>query len=273
MIIDQGLQGSGDLTAVREAGGGDRSRTEQLKRACQDFESIFVAYMLRTMRKTVPSSGLFGGGLGEAYFQDLFDEEVAKAISETGRLGTWKVLFQQLSGQAPEVQAALGSRAHGFSLIPRWAGIRGYRENVEQPLSAEQAPSVIGRVQRFRPIVQMAARRHRVDPLLIQAVIAQESGGDPRAVSPKGAKGLMQLMDETAREMGVQDSMDPTGNILGGTRYLRALLDRFDGDVSLTLAAYNAGAGVVDRYGGIPPYPETRRYVEQVLNYRRLFSH
>jgi soluble lytic murein transglycosylase-like protein len=118
----------------------------------------------------------------------------------------------------------------------------------------------------------MAAKRHHVDPSLIQAVIAQESGGHPRAISSKGAKGLMQLMDGTAREMGVKDSMNPTENILGGTRYLRALLDRFDGDVSLALASYNAGAGAVERYGGIPPYPETQRYVEHVLHYCQLLS-
>ena len=275
MIIDRDMQRYSVAAAGKVEG--DKARMEQLKRACQEFESTFVAYMLKTMRETVPSSDLLGEGLGGAYFQDMFDGEVAKSISTTGGMGIWEMLFRQLSENAPAEDAVAQWAAGGEggprpSVVSRWAGMREYQESMGQSPSVEQGQSLIGRIQKFLPIVQMAAQRHGVDPSLIQAVIAQESAGDPQAISPKGAKGLMQLMDGTAQEVGVRDSMDPMENILGGTRYLRMLLDRFDGDVSLALASYNAGADTVDRYGGIPPYPETRRYVKNVLSYHRMFG-
>jgi soluble lytic murein transglycosylase-like protein len=109
-----------------------------------------------------------------------------------------------------------------------------------------------------------SARQHGLDPLLVKAVILAESAGRPRARSPKGAMGLMQLMPATARRFGVADPDDPAQNIAGGTRYLRWLLDRFGGNVTLALAGYNAGEGAVDRHGGIPPYRETQNYVRTV---------
>ena len=116
----------------------------------------------------------------------------------------------------------------------------------------------------FEPLVTENALRHSLRPELVRAVIQVESGFDPRATSPKGAMGLMQLMPQTARELGVVDAYDPAQNIRGGTAYLRQLLDRY-GDEQLALAAYNAGSGTVDKYGRtIPPYRETRNYVRKV---------
>jgi soluble lytic murein transglycosylase-like protein len=113
--------------------------------------------------------------------------------------------------------------------------------------------------------IEEAADRYDVNPQLIYSVILAESAGRPDAVSHKGAKGLMQLMDETAAELGVVDSLDPQQNIMGGTKYLRQMLDTFDGNVKLAVAAYNAGPGTVSKYNGVPPYRETRQYVDKVL--------
>ena len=113
-------------------------------------------------------------------------------------------------------------------------------------------------------LVRRLAPSHRLDPDLVLAVVAVESAGRPDARSPKNAQGLMQLMPETAADLGVENALDPVQNLQGGMRYLRRLIDRFDGDLTLALAAYNAGAETVVRYGGVPPYPETQDYVRKL---------
>jgi soluble lytic murein transglycosylase-like protein len=114
-------------------------------------------------------------------------------------------------------------------------------------------------------LVQSNAATFGVDPNLIRAVIANESNFNPNATSNAGAQGLMQLMPDTAASLGVTNSYDPTQNVWGGTRYLRSMIDRFGGDLPKAIAAYNAGPEAVERYGGIPPYPETQAYVNNVL--------
>ena len=119
--------------------------------------------------------------------------------------------------------------------------------------------------ERFEPLIQEHATRRSLRPELVRAVIQVESGFNPRALSPKGAMGLMQLMPATARSLGVNNPWDPAQNIRGGTDYLRQLLDEYEGNEELALAAYNAGSGAVAKYGRrIPPYRETRDYVRKV---------
>jgi soluble lytic murein transglycosylase-like protein len=123
----------------------------------------------------------------------------------------------------------------------------------------------------FDPAIRRASRQHGVSAALVKAVIAAESGFDPLALSRRGAQGLMQLMPETAAQLGVDDVYDPWQNIDGGTRYLCELIDRFPGELELALAAYNAGPEAVRQYQGVPPYAETRGYVRRVLSYYKKF--
>jgi len=136
---------------------------------------------------------------------------------------------------------------------------------------AEAAPSLREQQptqpeDRLDRIVREAAERNSLDPALVKAVISTESGWNPNAVSAKGAVGLMQLIPQTAQRYGVNNSFDPAQNIEGGAKYLKSLLDRYNGDLTKSLAAYNAGERTVDLNGGVPAIPETQRYVEKVTN-------
>jgi soluble lytic murein transglycosylase-like protein len=154
--------------------------------------------------------------------------------------------FTNIPPRDPRYRPIVSRDTHGFPLAaaPRHAGYDG--------------------------LIGATAREQRVQPALVKAVIAAESNFDAAAVSRKGARGLMQLMPETAEQLGIADPLEPTDNVRGGTRYLRSMLDRY-GDLSRAIAAYNAGPTAVDRYDGIPPYPETQDYVNRVLTYYRAY--
>lgn len=137
-------------------------------------------------------------------------------------------------------------------------GTAGFRSLTSRPNASRLAPEEID------PYVEDSARRSAVDPDLIHAIIQVESDYNPNALSRKGAMGLMQLIPATAQRFGVENTFDPRQNIEGGVTYLRYLLDLFGGDLTLTLAAYNAGENSVRRHGGVPPFDETRDYVRKV---------
>ena len=139
------------------------------------------------------------------------------------------------------------------------------------PRAADTRPPDPARTERFDAYIREAAILYVLPEELVRAVMRVESNFYHEAVSNKGAMGLMQLMPQTARSMGVLDPFDARQNVLGGTRFLRVLANRFGGDLVLTIAAYNAGEGAVTKYSGIPPYAETRRYVQRVLTHYYAF--
>jgi hypothetical protein len=184
--------------------------------------------------------------------------QIATSLDENGKL-----VF--VNGDSPNgrrgstISSTRGSSALGS---PTASG-----SHSRSALSAESAAETLGANDgRLDRIVRDAAARHEVDPALVKAVISTESGWNPHAVSRKGAVGLMQLIPGTAQRFGVGNPFDPAQNVEGGTTYLKALLDRYNGDLSKTLAAYNAGEHAVDANRGVPPYWETQRYVLKVQN-------
>ncbi|MBW1782910.1 MAG: lytic transglycosylase domain-containing protein [Deltaproteobacteria bacterium] len=132
--------------------------------------------------------------------------------------------------------------------------------------------SLIKRSEPFHPIIVKAASRFEVDPALVKAVIMAESGYNPQAVSSQGAKGLMQLMPKTAEALGVKDTFNPVHNVNGGVKYLKQLLEAFDDDIKLALAAYNAGSSKVRQHQGIPPIKATRYFVKKVFAYYQYYK-
>jgi hypothetical protein len=133
------------------------------------------------------------------------------------------------------------------------------------PISARLAKPQAAKPQDLKEVINTISDQHHLDPDFISSVIHAESGFNPRAVSPKGAQGLMQLMPGTASKLGVSNAFDPRANVEGGTRYLSELLERYNFDVIKALAAYNAGPHRVQQYGGVPPYYETRTYVARIV--------
>jgi soluble lytic murein transglycosylase-like protein len=165
-----------------------------------------------------------------------------------------------INGDSPKARS-------GSTIVPSASRQQVASPNPASAISSpSQTISTAAPDPRLEKIVQDAAARHQVDPALVKAVINTESGWNSTAVSRKGAMGLMQLIPGTAERFGVGNPYDPVQNIEGGTTYLRSLLDRYNGDLSKSLAAYNAGEGAVDRSGGVPWYPETRRYVQKVTD-------
>jgi soluble lytic murein transglycosylase-like protein len=223
-------------------------------------------------QRTTQNQNAFAQALQRAQSQNL---AMRGAASTTG-LGSLPGLpIGEQSGLPFDLQA-LAQQATPLppGALPNGALPTGSPLTAAATAAAAAAPQVAAAATRpagiqvpggFGPLIQEAAQKYGVDPALIAAVMETESRFKPDAVSHAGAKGLMQLMPATARGLGVTDPLDPRQAILGGAKLLGILSEKYKGDMKLTLAAYNAGSGAVDKHGGIPPYAETQKYVPLVL--------
>ena len=291
MLLD-GANGSAQGERMRQLARhqaqGQENR-EGLERAAKEFEGVFLNNLLKAMRKTVPENELFNSGGPTKFYQQMHDAEVAKAMaSGQGGLGIADLIVGQFQHTLPDEEAEgaegvdattrpgtlpaappVGANARADALS-RYRTMSPVGDEIAQRQllrlqAGRQGQAVADTLDRFEQEITSAASEAGVKPALVLAVVMEESSGDPRARSPKGAQGLMQLMPATARELGVQDSHDPEQNLRGGARYLARMLDKFDQDLDLALAAYNAGPGNVEKAGrAVPDFPETQRYVAAV---------
>ncbi|HEB84560.1 MAG TPA: hypothetical protein ENI92_06115 [Bacteroidetes bacterium] len=211
----------------------------KLYRAAQGFEAYFARYLFNELSASTPmfDSKAPGGEIYQGFFSDAIGEEIAAG----GSLGIAEMIYRQMT-EKRGVEAG----------VPGGDGIR---------MGADT------RLNEYRAVIDRAASRHNLDPDLLRAVIKRESGGDPNAVSPSGAKGLMRLTPSRVRAYSVGNPFDPGENVDAGAAVLRDLMDRFE-NLDLALAAYHAGPEAVKRYdNSVPPFRETRTYLNDVKRF------
>ena len=295
---------------TRKPGKLDEKSKAKLSKAVKEFQSLFVGYLLKAMRSTIPKAEGGEGGFGGDIMEGMFDMELARHVSNNGSFGIGEMLYKQMTGEdlptspVPRPDPAVSIHRQnptvefGKSIAPASSRSPQLLRPESQPvmpgtnapstkdssrmslpkiLNNSQAPTVrtdtlSRRIGRYDDVIKQAGEVHSLDVNLLKAVIASESGGHANAQSGKDAKGLMQLVDSTAADMGVKNVWDPRDNIMGGAKYLKQLLDKFDGDIKLALASYNAGPATVEKHKGIPPYKETQDYIKKVLDYVNVFE-
>ena len=327
-------QDNSDGISTRKSSSSLSPEELKLKKACQNFEAIFISYMLKTMHQESEKSSLFGEGLGSDIYKEMFDEKLAEQMSESGQMKIGDIMYKQYAPLVRASEAAKGLKKtptiedkptpavdasnirrsgsgsvsdekpdNSVQEIRRSAlkdlnGVRisepdkpvlpqakdaakpdisttaGARlvvpaekpdktSEISRPVAQKtQSTSLLSK---FEDLIAEAAEKFGIEPALLRAVMQHESGGNPNAVSPDGAKGLMQLVDGTAKMMGVVDPFNPVENIMGGAKYISQLWDKFGGDLKKVIASYNAGPGAVEKFNGVPPYRETQNYVDKVL--------
>jgi Rod binding domain-containing protein len=246
--------------------------------AARGFESIFFNMMIKEMKSGLKDENededSFGGETMLSYADTLLSDQVSKTGSG---IGVADKIYEFLTGEKIQVNTTVtqdtkvNTDNNGLKDISR--SIKSsFTPVISENISGNFLDRVKIRLNNYDELIQNASDTHKVPENLIKAVITAESAGKQDAKSSAGAKGLMQLMDGTASDLGVNNSFDPAQNIMGGSKYLGMMLNKFNGDVKLALAAYNAGPGNVDKYNGVPPFKETQAYINRVLKYNSIYD-
>lgn len=244
---------------------------QKIAKTAKDFESLMTAMMIKSMNQT--TEGMFGSeSYGGDVLDTVFETELAKHMGKGKGMGVAQILYKKITSEELDPTILMENIAPVD--IPKKMNapkieINSTGDGVDKinPSSAS-----LKRLDNFDSIINQASKQFGIDENLIKSVILAESAANHKAVSHAGAKGLMQLMDSTATDLGVQNAFDPKQNIMGGAKYLSKMLRQYSGDLERSLAAYNAGPGAVEKHKGIPPYEETKNYISRIKGYLNYFN-
>ncbi len=245
---------------------------EKIEEVAKEFEKMMVKMMFKEMTDSLESGGFFGSEAGSDFYQDMYMDNITGMMNKNQSLGLSDMIVRQLKNDYSGMTKSTGMPIQQKEILispepitQNNTSAEAVRE-VKTPQVVQAPKTLMDRLTQYDPIIEKAANTYNLDKNLIKAVIAQESYGNPKATSTVGAKGLMQLMDGTARDMGVKNPYSPEENIMAGAKYLKQQMDTFKSK-ELALAAYNAGPGNVQKFDGIPPFKETQNYVRNVMRY------
>ncbi|NWF88854.1 MAG: transglycosylase SLT domain-containing protein [Ignavibacteriaceae bacterium] len=239
---------------------------QKLAQASKQFESLLTSMMIKSMNQT--TEGMFGeNSFGGDFFDSIFQFELASKMSEGQGMGIANQIFKNITGEE------LSKELLNLKIRPKELSPKIELNNKEPEIpSAKPSNSAISRLSKYEDLIDEASAKFGVNRDLIKSVILAESAAKENALSSANAKGLMQIIDPTAEILGIKNVWDPKENIMGGTKYLAQLLRQYNGDIKLALAGYNAGPARVEEFNGIPPYKETKNYINRVLAYLKNFE-
>jgi len=252
---------------------------KKLTEACKNFEALLTQRMLNAMFKSTDFSSQFGDGAGGEFFAEMFTGNIAKEAADKNNFGLAEQMLAQITRKhnlSPDALLKIRelSSSDRLTTHPQVKSVTNEPKSQMEILEKFSTNHNLSpdKISRYDSIIDIQSEKQGVDSALIKAVIKNESNGNHKAVSSAGAKGLMQLMDSTAADLGVDNSFHPEQNIAGGTKYLKMMLEKYDNNLPKAIAAYNAGPGNVDKYKGIPPFAETQAYVKKVMSDFKKYS-